>query len=69
MRVEKEIIERINKTKEGIRLLNEQMNAPRRPHETSRLGYAKFLLGAKKGDPSKKGEKWNAKNKKLTYYH
>lgn len=49
------------------------MNAPRRPHYTFGIGNAKFLLSAKQGESSKKGEKKNVntkpKNTKPTCYH
>lgn len=56
LRDEKEIIERMNKPKEIIRIFDEQMQAQRIPHDTTRLGYIDFILSTKQGESSKHGE-------------
>lgn len=55
LKVEKEFIERLNKLKEAMQFLNEYMNAPMRPHDTSELGYVEFVSGVEQGESSKKG--------------
>ena len=42
-----------------MRQLDEQLKVQRRNHDTTRLGYIKFISSAKQGESSKHGEKRN----------
>ena len=46
-------MQRLNKSKEAMRFLNEITNVPRIPNDSSRLGYAKLLSGVEQGESSK----------------
>ena len=73
LKAKKEFVEKLNKPKETTRFMNEHMNASKRPHGTSKLGYVEFLSVAEKGESSKQGEQRNvnemSKNNKPTCYH
>ena len=67
--IEKEFIKRMNKPKEAIRLLYENIQAQRIAYDTTRLDNPNLISSTKQGESSKHGEWKNAKTKKPKCYH